>query len=60
MDQTVGNKTSFVIIYEKKIPSVYIQSPSGSVHTETSMSHNNLLQTVTLKVPETAEVRQPL
>ncbi|XP_016328927.1 epithelial chloride channel protein-like [Sinocyclocheilus anshuiensis] len=55
VDQTVGNKTSFVIIYEIRFPSVYIQSPSGSIYTQTSMSHDGSLKTVTLNIPGTAE-----
>ncbi|XP_043115262.1 calcium-activated chloride channel regulator 3A-1-like [Puntigrus tetrazona] len=55
VDQTVGNKTSFVIIYETRFPSIYIQSPSGSVYTEINMSHDRSLKTVTLNVPGTAE-----
>uniref|UniRef100_A0A8C1ZEF1 Chloride channel accessory 1 n=1 Tax=Cyprinus carpio TaxID=7962 RepID=A0A8C1ZEF1_CYPCA len=55
VDQTVGNKTSFVIIYEISFPSVYIQSPSGSVYTQTNMSHDVSQKTVTLKIPGTAE-----
>ncbi|XP_073778890.1 calcium-activated chloride channel regulator 1 isoform X2 [Danio rerio] len=55
VDQTVGNKTSFVIIYERIFPAVYIQSPSGIVYTEAQMNHDNRLKTVTLKVAETAE-----
>uniref|UniRef100_A0A672Q1L7 VWFA domain-containing protein n=1 Tax=Sinocyclocheilus grahami TaxID=75366 RepID=A0A672Q1L7_SINGR len=55
VDQTVGNKTSFVIIYEISFPSIYIQSPSGSIYTQTSMSHDGSLKTVTLSIPGTAE-----
>ncbi|XP_052473318.1 calcium-activated chloride channel regulator 4A-like [Carassius gibelio] len=55
VDQTVGNKTSFVIIYEKSFPSVYIQSPSGSIYTQTNMSHDGSLNIVTLNIPGTAE-----
>uniref|UniRef100_A0A8C2H4Z6 Chloride channel accessory 1 n=1 Tax=Cyprinus carpio TaxID=7962 RepID=A0A8C2H4Z6_CYPCA len=55
VDQTVGNKTSFVIIYEIRFPSIYIQSPSGSIYTQTNMSHDGLLKTVTLNIPGTAE-----
>ncbi len=56
MDQTVGNKTSFVIIYEISFPSVYIQSPSGLIYTQKNMSHDLLQKTVTLNIPGTAEV----
>ncbi len=56
MDQTVGNKTSFVIIYEISFPSIYIQSPSGLIYTQTNMNHEVSLKTVFLKVPGTAEV----
>ncbi|XP_059370713.1 calcium-activated chloride channel regulator 1-like [Carassius carassius] len=55
VDQTVGNKTSFVIIYEIRFPNVYIQSPSGSVYTQTNMSHDVSQKTVTLNIPGTAE-----
>ncbi|XP_059370714.1 calcium-activated chloride channel regulator 1-like [Carassius carassius] len=55
VDQTVGNKTSFVIIYELSLPSIYIQSPSGLIYTQTKMSHDGSLKTVFLKVPGTAE-----
>uniref|UniRef100_A0A8C1D8A1 Chloride channel accessory 1 n=1 Tax=Cyprinus carpio carpio TaxID=630221 RepID=A0A8C1D8A1_CYPCA len=55
VDQTVGNKTSFVIIYEISLPSIFIQSPSGSIYTQTNMSNDDLYKTVTLKVLGTAE-----
>ncbi|XP_058655380.1 calcium-activated chloride channel regulator 3A-1-like [Onychostoma macrolepis] len=55
VDQTVGNKTSFVIIYEISSPSIYIQSPSGLIYTQTNMSHEVSLKSVTLNVPGTAE-----
>ncbi|XP_052433056.1 calcium-activated chloride channel regulator 1 [Carassius gibelio] len=55
VDQTVGNKTSFVIIYGISSPSIYIQSPSGLIYTQTNMSHDGSLKTVFLKVPGTAE-----
>ncbi|KAL1260509.1 hypothetical protein QQF64_008336 [Cirrhinus molitorella] len=55
VDQTVGRKTSFVIVYERSFPSIYIQSPSGSIYTQTNMSHDSLLKTVTLNVPGIAE-----
>ncbi|KAF4103936.1 hypothetical protein G5714_014923 [Onychostoma macrolepis] len=55
VDQTVGNKTSFVIIYEIRFPSIYIQSPSGLIYTQTNMSHDGLQKTVTLNVSGTAE-----
>ncbi|XP_051717361.1 calcium-activated chloride channel regulator 1 [Ctenopharyngodon idella] len=55
VDQTVGNKTSFVIIYQQSVPIISIQSPSGSTYSETEMSHDIVLKTVTLNVPGTAE-----
>ncbi|ROL43989.1 Calcium-activated chloride channel regulator 3A-1 [Anabarilius grahami] len=55
VDQTVGNKTSFVIIYQQSYPIISIQSPSGSVYSQTKMSHDESLKTVTLNVPGTAE-----
>ncbi|XP_016432039.1 epithelial chloride channel protein-like [Sinocyclocheilus rhinocerous] len=55
VDQTVGNKTSFVIIYENSLPSIYIQSPSGLIYTQTNMNHDVSQKTVTLNIPGTAE-----
>ncbi|XP_051717358.1 LOW QUALITY PROTEIN: calcium-activated chloride channel regulator 3A-1-like [Ctenopharyngodon idella] len=55
VDQTVGNKTSFVIIYEKSDPIISIQSPSGSIYSQTEISHDISLKKVTLNVPGTAE-----
>uniref|UniRef100_A0A672M1E8 Chloride channel accessory 1 n=1 Tax=Sinocyclocheilus grahami TaxID=75366 RepID=A0A672M1E8_SINGR len=55
VDQTVGNKTSFVIIYENSFPSIYIQSPSGLIYTQTNMNHDVSQKTVTLNIPGTAE-----
>ncbi|XP_067222280.1 calcium-activated chloride channel regulator 3A-1-like isoform X2 [Chanodichthys erythropterus] len=55
VDQTVGNQTSFVIIFQSQFPSISIQSPSGSVYSETQMNHDPFLKTVTLNVPGTAE-----
>ncbi|XP_026116800.1 calcium-activated chloride channel regulator 1-like [Carassius auratus] len=55
VDQTVRNKTSFVLIYERSFPNVYIQSPSGSVYTQTNMSDDGSQKTVTLKISGTAE-----
>ncbi|XP_073674125.1 calcium-activated chloride channel regulator 4A-like [Garra rufa] len=55
VDQTVGNKTSFVIIYETSLPNIYIQSPSGSIYNAANMSYDGSLKTVFLKVPGTAE-----
>ncbi|XP_051962568.1 calcium-activated chloride channel regulator 4A-like [Xyrauchen texanus] len=55
VDQTVGNKTNFVLIYETSLPSVYIQTPSGSIYNQTNMTQNALTKTVTLNIPGTAE-----
>ncbi|KAK9961948.1 hypothetical protein ABG768_007342 [Culter alburnus] len=55
VDQTVGNKTSFVIIYQQSVPIISIQSPSGSIYNQTEMNPDILLKTLTLNVPGTAE-----
>ncbi|XP_073674204.1 calcium-activated chloride channel regulator 1-like [Garra rufa] len=55
VDQTIGTKTSFTITYEKTLPKVYIQSPSGSVYNQIQMRHDESSKTVTLKVPGTAQ-----
>ncbi|XP_036413623.1 calcium-activated chloride channel regulator 4A-like isoform X1 [Colossoma macropomum] len=58
IDRTVGNSTTFTIIYERSAPTVYIQTPSGSVYDQndqTHVTHNAAAKTVTLNVPGTAE-----
>ncbi|KAL7825187.1 hypothetical protein AOLI_G00323940 [Acnodon oligacanthus] len=55
IDRTVGNSTTFTIIYERSAPTVYIQAPSGSVHDQTRMAHNAATKTLTLNIPGTAE-----
>ncbi|KAG1951337.1 calcium-activated chloride channel regulator [Pimephales promelas] len=55
VDQTIGTKTSFTIIYEKGLPHIFIQSPSGSTYNQVQMSHDESAKTVTLKVLGTAE-----
>ncbi|XP_056612880.1 LOW QUALITY PROTEIN: calcium-activated chloride channel regulator 4A-like [Triplophysa dalaica] len=54
VDSTVGNKTSFLIIYEISAPTVYIQTPSGSNYGQTDMSEDPSAKTLTLKIPGTA------
>ncbi|XP_073718803.1 calcium-activated chloride channel regulator 4A-like [Misgurnus anguillicaudatus] len=55
VDQTVGNKTSFLIIYETSLPTAYIQSPSGFIYSQTDMTSDTTAKTITLKIPGTAE-----
>ncbi|KAL7825250.1 hypothetical protein AOLI_G00324570 [Acnodon oligacanthus] len=55
IDRTVGNSTTFTIIYERSAPTVYIQTPSGSVYDQTRMTHNAATKTLTLNIPGTAE-----
>ncbi|XP_051521929.1 calcium-activated chloride channel regulator 3A-1 [Myxocyprinus asiaticus] len=55
VDQTVGTKTSFTIIYEKSLPTAYVQSPSGIIYNQIQMFQDGLAKTLTLKVTGTAE-----
>ncbi|XP_036412453.1 calcium-activated chloride channel regulator 1-like [Colossoma macropomum] len=58
IDRTVGNSTTFTIIYERSAPTVYIQTPSGSVYDQNDQTHvtdNAAIKTITLNVPGTAE-----
>ncbi|XDV32634.1 hypothetical protein PO909_003392 [Leuciscus waleckii] len=55
VDQTIGTKTSFTIIYEKSLPHISIQSPSGSTYNQVQMQHDESAKTVNLKVPGTAQ-----
>ncbi|XP_048016193.1 calcium-activated chloride channel regulator 1-like [Megalobrama amblycephala] len=55
VDQTIGTKTSFTITYEKSLPDISIQSPSGSTYKQIQMRHDEAAKTVTFKVPGTAQ-----
>ncbi|XP_036413642.1 calcium-activated chloride channel regulator 1-like [Colossoma macropomum] len=55
IDRTVGNSTTFTIIYEKSAPTVNIQAPSGSVYDQTRMTDHAATKTLTLNIPGTAE-----
>ncbi|XP_051963013.1 calcium-activated chloride channel regulator 3A-1-like [Xyrauchen texanus] len=55
VDQTVGTKTSFTINYEKSLPTVYVESPSGTIYNQMQMHQDVQTKTLTLKVTGTAE-----
>lgn len=54
VDHTVGNRTTFTIIYGTSAPTVYIESPSGLVYDQSNTT--DVANTITLTVPGTAEV----
>lgn len=54
IDRTVGNQTTFTLIYEQRAPTVYIHSPSGLVYDQRNITDS--INTITLSVPGTAEV----
>uniref|UniRef100_A0A4W4HNJ6 Chloride channel accessory 1 n=1 Tax=Electrophorus electricus TaxID=8005 RepID=A0A4W4HNJ6_ELEEL len=53
IDGTVGNRTTFTVIYEKSSPTVYFESPSSSVYNQKNAT--DTANTITLTVPGTAE-----
>ncbi|KAL6471829.1 hypothetical protein MHYP_G00204790 [Metynnis hypsauchen] len=55
IDRTVGNSTTFTIIYARSAPTVYIQMPSGSVYDQRHIINDANAKTITLNVPGTAE-----
>uniref|UniRef100_A0A4W4HG12 VWFA domain-containing protein n=1 Tax=Electrophorus electricus TaxID=8005 RepID=A0A4W4HG12_ELEEL len=55
IDGTVGNRTTFTVIYEKSSPTVYFESPSSSVYNQKNAT--DTANTITLTVPGTAEVK---
>ncbi|XP_055052018.2 calcium-activated chloride channel regulator 4A [Misgurnus anguillicaudatus] len=55
VDPTVGNKTSFLIIFESSLPTGYIQAPSGYIYSLSDMISDTTAKTITLKIPGTAE-----
>lgn len=54
IDLTIGNHTTFTVIYEKSAPTVYIKSPSGLVYDQRNIT--DIASTITVTVPGTAEV----
>nr|XP_006634877.2 PREDICTED: calcium-activated chloride channel regulator 4A-like [Lepisosteus oculatus] len=56
VDKTVGNDTSFLVIWGTSVPDIIVTSPTGFNYTNTDFSQNRDLKTATLKIPGTAEV----
>ncbi|XP_049323310.1 calcium-activated chloride channel regulator 1 [Astyanax mexicanus] len=55
IDRTVGNSTTFTVIYERATPTVYIKSSSGRVYTQAHIKDDTASKTITLNIPGTAE-----
>ncbi|XP_072547017.1 calcium-activated chloride channel regulator 1-like [Salminus brasiliensis] len=55
IDRTVGNGTTFTVIYERSTPTVYIESPSGQVYNQSKINEDKATKTITLNIPGTAE-----
>uniref|UniRef100_A0A8B9GMW2 Chloride channel accessory 1 n=1 Tax=Astyanax mexicanus TaxID=7994 RepID=A0A8B9GMW2_ASTMX len=55
IDRTVGNGTTFTVIYEKSIPTVHIEAPSGRVYNQAHVTNHQETRTITLNIPGTAE-----
>ncbi|XP_072546820.1 calcium-activated chloride channel regulator 1-like [Salminus brasiliensis] len=55
IDRTVGNSTTFTIIYERSTPTVYIESPSGQVYNQAHITENTATKMITLNIPGTTE-----
>ncbi|KAG9264853.1 calcium-activated chloride channel regulator 3A-1-like [Astyanax mexicanus] len=55
IDGTVGNSTTFTVIYERTAPTVHIEAPSGQVYNQTHVNDDAAAKTLTLNIPGTAE-----
>ncbi|KAF5896863.1 epithelial chloride channel protein-like, partial [Clarias magur] len=53
IDRTVGNRTTFTLIFKSSAPNMYIQSPSGLVYDQRNTT--DTANTITLTVPGTVE-----
>ncbi|XP_046719137.1 calcium-activated chloride channel regulator 3A-1-like [Silurus meridionalis] len=53
IDRSVGNRTTFTIIYERRAPTVNIVSPSGVVYDQRHITDS--ANTITFTIPGTAE-----
>ncbi|XP_046718340.1 calcium-activated chloride channel regulator 1-like [Silurus meridionalis] len=53
IDRSVGNRTTFTIIYERRAPTVNIVSPSGVVYDQRNITDS--ANTITFTIPGTAE-----
>ncbi|XP_036375540.1 calcium-activated chloride channel regulator 1-like [Megalops cyprinoides] len=55
VDKTVGNDTTFLVIYEKRTPTIVIISPTGTLYNESNFKHHAAAKTLSLEIPGTAE-----
>ena len=63
IDKTVGNDTFFVVTWEKEMPKLFVEDPTGNVYDEASFVLDQTLCRARLKITGTAQVwikRYPL
>ncbi|KAG9329537.1 hypothetical protein JZ751_004285, partial [Albula glossodonta] len=55
VDKTVGNDTSFLVIYQTAPPDIDVRSPKGHLYFDKNFKHDAASKTMTLQIPGTAE-----
>ncbi|KAI1892000.1 hypothetical protein AGOR_G00149490 [Albula goreensis] len=55
VDKTVGNDTSFLVIYQTAPPDIDVRSPKGHLYFDENFKHDAASKTMTLQIPGTAE-----
>ncbi|XP_071200536.1 calcium-activated chloride channel regulator 1-like [Salvelinus alpinus] len=56
IDRTIGNKTSFLVIYERSPPDILVLSPFTRTYDTSHFKHDAPAKTLTLDIEGTAEV----
>lgn len=56
IDRTIGNKTSFLVIYERSPPDILVLSPYTRTYDTSHFKHDAPAKTLTLDIEGTAEV----
>ncbi|KAG7487742.1 hypothetical protein MATL_G00026710 [Megalops atlanticus] len=55
VDKTVGNDTTFFVIYENNPPNIMVKSPTGTFYDGSKFKHDTTAKTLSLEIPGTAE-----
>ncbi|KAG7487743.1 hypothetical protein MATL_G00026720 [Megalops atlanticus] len=55
VDKTVGNDTTFLVIYENNPPNIMVRSPTGTLYDGSKFKQDTAAKTLSLEIPGTAE-----
>ncbi|XP_051869143.1 calcium-activated chloride channel regulator 1-like [Pristis pectinata] len=55
IDKTIGNDTTFVVIWETQTPNVFVHDPSGKIYNNSDFKIDQIVYTARLKINGTAQ-----